>query len=167
MQTLGLVVILSHFKLSIKKLCEDNEEGLETAASQTLMLEQQQQHISESDPLTAQSEHFDRQIHLRCTLRTIQTKYLLCIYKCDQHPERDSWQSVVFTMSEVHSRRKFMALLTSSLQSWRATIHSSWFFPVTSISCEEEQTTFQLSINTCKDLTFADCGDLQLSEATR
>lgn len=44
-----------------------------------------------------------------------------------------------FTMSEVLSRRKFMALLTSSLQSWSATMHSSWFFPVTSISWEKEQ----------------------------
>lgn len=40
------------------------------------------------------------------------------------------------TVSEVLSSRKLMALFTSSLQSWRATMHSSWVFPVTSISCE-------------------------------
>lgn len=47
---------------------------------------------------------------------------------------------LIYTMSEVLSRRKFMALLTSSLQSWSATMHSSWFFPVTSINWGKEQT---------------------------
>lgn len=53
--------------------------------------------------------------------------------------EFEKWNEIFFTMSEVLSRRKFMALLTSSLQSWSATMHSSWFFPVTSISWEKEQ----------------------------
>lgn len=43
----------------------------------------------------------------------------------------------ILTASEVPSSRKLMALLTSSLQSWRATMQSSWFFPVTSMSYEQ------------------------------
>lgn len=43
------------------------------------------------------------------------------------------------TVSEVLSRRKLMALFTSSLQSCRATMHSSWVFPETSISWEHKK----------------------------
>lgn len=59
--------------------------------------------------------------------------------------------AVNLTVSEVLSSRKLMALLTSSLQSWRATMHSSWVFPVTSISCGN-------TISTCvhKQLSFTD-----------
>lgn len=44
-------------------------------------------------------------------------------------------QLIILTVSEFPSSNTLMALLTSPLQSWRATMHSSWFFPVTSISC--------------------------------
>lgn len=43
------------------------------------------------------------------------------------------------TVSEVLSRRKLMALFTSSLQSCRATMHSSWVFPETSINWEQQK----------------------------
>lgn len=39
------------------------------------------------------------------------------------------------TVSEFPSSNILIALFTSPLQSCRATMHSSWFFPVTSISC--------------------------------
>lgn len=44
-------------------------------------------------------------------------------------------QLIILTVSEFPSSNTLIALLTSPLQSWRATMHSSWFFPVTSISC--------------------------------
>lgn len=42
------------------------------------------------------------------------------------------------TVSGLPSSSTLMALLTSPLQSCRAITHSSWFFPVMSISCKEE-----------------------------
>lgn len=45
----------------------------------------------------------------------------------------------LLTVSEFPSRRMLIALVTSSLQSCSATIHSSWFFPVTSISCRRDK----------------------------
>ncbi len=48
-----------------------------------------------------------------------------------------------------------MALLTSPLQSWRATIHSSWFLPVTSMSWDK-------NTNKCNQ-TLADTTKHQLS----
>lgn len=50
----------------------------------------------------------------------------------------------ILTVSEVLSSRKLMALFTSSLQSWRATMHSSWVFPVTSISWEWAKKYFKI-----------------------
>lgn len=50
----------------------------------------------------------------------------------------------ILTVSEVLSSRKLMALFTSSLQSWRATMHSSWVFPVTSISWEWAKNYFKI-----------------------
>ena len=44
-------------------------------------------------------------------------------------------QLITLTVSEFPSSNMLIALLTSPLQSCRATMHSSWFFPVTSISC--------------------------------
>lgn len=55
---------------------------------------------------------------------------------CKKQAQHMFWEWSILTVSEVLSSRKLMALFTSSLQSWRATIHSSWVFPVTSISCE-------------------------------
>lgn len=44
------------------------------------------------------------------------------------------------TVSGLPSSSTLMALLTSPLQSCRAITHSSWFLPVMSISCKEDNT---------------------------
>lgn len=107
----------------------------------------------ERDKKKNQVNNVDTQSSIILTLNTKPTKDELLArlnqkirfaFTCAELQDWNNWQSVLFTMSEVHSRRKFMALLTSSLQSWRATMHSSWFLPVTSISCGEEQTECEL-----------------------
>lgn len=48
------------------------------------------------------------------------------------------------TVSGLPSSSTLMALLTSPLQSCRAITHSSWFLPVMSISCREDNTTVSM-----------------------
>lgn len=59
-------------------------------------------------------------------------------WKCNMELERNlsiANQLIILTVSEFPSSNILIALLTSPLQSCKATMHSSWFFPVTSISC--------------------------------